>query len=87
MTQFSFTEKALDEYGEWAKNHPKIFQRIRELLREIKQTPFKGTGKPEPLRYQFKGYWSTRIDEKNRLIYRVVSQNEILIISCKGHYD
>ncbi|MCU0468061.1 MAG: Txe/YoeB family addiction module toxin [Arcicella sp.] len=60
--------------------------RIRELIESISREPFKGIGKPEPLKHEFKGCWSRRITDEHRLIYKVFSEN-ILIISCKGHYD
>lgn len=60
--------------------------RILKLINEIKRTPFKGTGKPEPLKYQLKGKWSRRITDEHRLVYEV-SDDLITIISCKFHYE
>ncbi|MFN0049703.1 MAG: Txe/YoeB family addiction module toxin [Cytophagales bacterium] len=60
--------------------------RILKLINEIKRTHFEGTGKPEPLKHQFKGKWSRRITDEHRLVYEV-SDNLITIISCKYHYD
>ena len=60
--------------------------KINKLIQDIKTNPFNGIGKPEPLRFDFKGFWSRRIDKEHRLIYKI--ESEILfIISCKYHYD
>ncbi len=62
-----------------------IVDRIKILIRDIDRDPFKGIGKPEPLKGNWNGYWSRRIDQEHRLIYKV-SQEQILIAKCKGHY-
>jgi len=59
--------------------------KILNLLKAIERTPFKGTGKPEPLKFSQSGYWSRRINDEHRLVY-YVSEDKILIASCKGHY-
>lgn len=59
--------------------------RIIKLLEEIQRNPFEGTGKPEPLKFNLKGCWSRRIDDEHRLVYQVTN-DEIIIISCKFHY-
>lgn len=84
--QINFTKIAFDEFVDWAVDNIKIFQRIRDLIESISREPFKGIGKPEPLKYEFKGCWSRRITDEHRLIYKVSNDN-ILILSCKGHYD
>lgn len=70
----------------WEKSDKKIFKRILKLLSAIENNPFKGIGKPEPLKYEFAGLWSRRIDQKNRLLY-TIRKDGIWILSCKGHYD
>lgn len=60
--------------------------RINNLLKEISRTPFDGIGKPEALKYKYKGFWSRRIDGEHRLIYKV-NEDEILIAKCRFHYD
>jgi len=60
--------------------------KINELIKDIERTPYEGMGKPEPLKYDLAGLWSRRIDREHRLVYRVV-ENEILIYSCRYHYD
>lgn len=86
MKEIVFTAKGWSDFIEWSKSDRKIFDKISSLIEETSRSPFKGSGKPEPLRYQLKGYWSRRITEEHRLIY-LVKENEIQIISCKYHYE
>ena len=79
-------EDAWEEYIAWQNRDRKTLKRINALLKEIDRHPFIGTGKPEPLKGDYKSYWSRRIDEYNRLVYRVESE-QIIIIQCGGHYD
>lgn len=81
----SFSAEAWTDYLYWVKNDQKTLRRINKLIEEITRKPFEGSGKPEPLKYALTGYWSRRINTKDRLVYRV-EENKILIISCKGHY-
>ena len=60
--------------------------KINNLLKDISRTPFTGIGKPEPLKYKYKGFWSHRIDDEHRLIYKV-KDDEIQIAKCRFHYD
>lgn len=85
MKNLSFTPTAFNEYNEWFENNIQIIQRIKLLVRDIDRDPFKGIGKPEPLKGNWSGYWSRRIDNEHRLIYKV-TQEQILIAKCKGHY-
>ena len=66
-------------------SNKKILKRIEELLKSTIETPFSGIGKPEPLRYNLSGYWSRRIDQENRMIYKV-EDDTITIHSLRGHY-
>jgi toxin YoeB len=86
MKTISFTADAWNDYLYWAEHDQKVLKKINRLLEEIKRTPFKGSGKPEALKFNLKGYWSRRIAIKDRLIYRIESER-ILIISCRGHYS
>jgi toxin YoeB len=86
MKDIAFTSKAWSDFIDWSKTDRKIFEKISLLIEETSRTPFKGTGKPEPLKYQLKGYWSRRISEEHRLVY-AVGEHEIQIISCKYHYQ
>ncbi len=85
MKNIRFDPDGWDEFTEWNNRDRKIWIRIVELLDEIRRTPFTGKGKPEPLKHQFKGYWSRRITDEHRLIYKV-DDDDITVISCEGHY-
>ncbi len=82
----TFDRKAFAQFATWAQSDRKIHNRIITLINEISRTPFQGIGKPEPLKYGLKGYWSRRITDEHRLIYKV-TDTEILILSCHSHYD
>ena len=86
MSKLTFTEKAFEEYLYWQMQDKKTLRRINTLLKEIARDPFNGIGKPEPLRGDLSGLWSRRIDEVNRLVYRVTDE-QIEIYQCKGHYN
>jgi toxin YoeB len=82
-------EQTWDEYQYWIANDPKVQQRLNELLRECRRTPFRGLGKPEPLRGELRGWWSRRITAEDRLVYRVqgAGKDQVLeIIQCRLHY-
>ncbi len=81
-------ESAWLEYLEFEKQDRKTLEKINKLVRDIERNGVaEGLGKPEALKHQYSGYWSRRIDEKNRLIYEVNEQNQLHIIACKGHYN
>lgn len=80
-----FTESANKDYKWWKENDPKKKDRILSLLEDMKIRPFKGTGKPEPLKFDLQGCWSRRIDKVNRLVYKVENK-KIIVISCRFHY-
>ena len=86
MKDIVFTGKAYTDFIEWSKTDRKVFEKISILIEETSRTPFKGKGKPEPLRHQLKGCWSRRVTEEHRLVYKV-NENDIQIISCKYHYQ
>ena len=85
MKNLEFIPAAFEEYREWIETDRRIALRIGDLIRDILRHPFEGIGKPEPLKHQFKGYWSRRINHEHRLIYKV-NDNSILIFSCNSHY-
>lgn len=87
MKPVLFQEESNAQYREWAKTNKKTFKKIVELIKDIQRDSFNGIGKPEPLKHQYKGFWSRRITLEHRLIYQISPQNEIIIISCKGHYS
>ena len=76
--KFVFSEQAWEDYEHWQKADRQLLERINKLLREVARSPFEGIGKPEPLRHALAGYWSRRIDDEHRLVYRV--QGEMLWI-------
>ena len=79
-------DRAWDDYLYWQSQDKKTLKRINQLIRDAERDPFNGIGKPEPLKGDLSGFWSRRIDEDNRLVYR--PNNGILeILSCKGHYE
>ncbi|MGO5549147.1 Txe/YoeB family addiction module toxin [Lachnospiraceae bacterium LCP19S3_B12] len=86
MSKLLFTERAFEEYLYWQTQDRKTLKRINALLKEISRSPFEGIGKPEGLKEALSGYWSRRIDDVNRLVYRVRDE-WIEIYQCKGHYE
>lgn len=86
MSKLTFTENAFAEYLYWQTQDKKTLKRINMLLKDISRSPFEGIGKPEALKGNFSGLWSRRIDDVNRLVY-AVSEEQIEIYQCKGHYD
>ena len=81
-----FSEHAWKDIMEWMREDRKAARRIDALLNDIERNGHEGMGKPEPLRYELSGYWSRRITEKDRLIYKF-DETTIYIAACKGHYD
>ena len=78
-------EQAWADYLYWQTQDKKTLKKINALLTDTMRNPFDGTGKPEPLKH-YKGYWSRRIDEANRITYKV-TEEYILILSVRGHYE
>ena len=85
MRTVAFHQVAFDDYSEWSKLDRKVFDRLHRLIIETAKDPFTGLGKPEPLRHELKGYWSRRITDEHRLVYKA-TDDQLLIISCKYHY-
>lgn len=83
----TWTERAWDDYVDWQIEDRKTLRKINALIKDIESNGvLNGIGKPEALKYEFSGWYSRRIDDTNRLIYRVVG-NSLEISQCKGHYD
>jgi len=82
----SFVEKSWSDYNLWQKEDIKVFKKIQRLIKETLRDPFGGIGKPEPLKNNLKGYWSKRITDEHRLVYKI-EENQLIIISCKYHYE
>jgi toxin YoeB len=83
------SSRAWLQYVGWQREDAKIVEKINDLIANIAQTPFKGLGKPEPLKAQWQGWWSRRITDEHRLVYRVREtgeQQHIEIAQCRYHY-
>lgn len=80
-----FSEQAWEDYLYWQKTDKKLVQRINALIKEISRTPYEGTGKPEPLKHALSGYWSRRINDEHRIVYRV-ADGALLIAQLRYHY-
>lgn len=80
-----FHENAWDDCIRWQQTDRKMLDRINGLIKECMRTPFKGTGKPEPLKGALAGWWSRRITREHRLVYRV-EEDRLLIAQCRYHY-
>ena len=85
MGKIIFTEQAWQDYLYWQTQDKKTLRRINQLLQDISRNGYTGIGKPEPLKHDLTGYWSRRIDEVNRLVYRITGDT-IEVLQCRGHY-
>ena len=86
MSKILFTEDAWEDYLYWQFQDKKMLKRINQLLQDIERNEYTGIGKPEPLRGDLSGFWSRRIDDEHRIVYRL-NGDRIEIIQCKGHYE
>jgi toxin YoeB len=84
--KYTFVDESWEDYLYWQQTNKKYVKKINKLLKDISRQPFTGIGKPEPLKFQYAGYWSRRIDGEHRLIYKV-KDDEIQIVKCRFHYD
>ena len=80
-----FAEKAWEDYLYWQKTDKKILKRINGLIKDIARDPFEGIGKPEPLKHALSGYWSRRINDEHRIVYKV-QDDSLLIAQLRYHY-
>jgi toxin YoeB len=85
MRTVTFQSDAFADFTDWAARDPKLFERLTRLIVETARDPFQGIGKPEPLRHELKGYWSRRINDEHRLVYKV-SDDTLFVVSCRYHY-
>ncbi len=87
----SFTPNGWEEFEYWIDNDSDTVIRIKDLIKSIRQDPFRGLGKPEPLKYDLKGYWSRRITGEHRIVYKVSGTKGVdqrcVVIQCRFHYD
>ena len=86
MSKISFSNRAWGEYCYWQTQDKKTLKRINILLQDILRNSYSGLGKPEPLKANLTGLWSRRIDDANRIVYRI-TKDGLEVVQCKGHYD
>lgn len=79
-------DRAWNEYLYWQTQDKKTLKKINTLIKDIQRNTFEGIGKPEPLKGNYSGWWSRRIDETNRIVY-FEEKGIIYVVSCKGHYE
>ena len=84
--KFLWHENAWDDYCAWQTEDKKTLKKLNALIKDIQRSPFDGIGKPEPLKENLSGWWSRRIDDTNRIVYKQDGDN-IIIAACKGHYN
>ncbi|NOQ75177.1 MAG: Txe/YoeB family addiction module toxin [Crocinitomix sp.] len=86
-----FSKNAWEDFEYWIDNDTDVCTKIKVFIKEIQRTPFKGTGKPEPLKNDLKGYWSRRITKEHRLVYKISGKKGVdqkySIVQCRFHYD
>jgi toxin YoeB len=85
----AWTDDAWEDYLSWQKEDQKILDSINALIKDIKRSPFKGLGKPEPLKFALQGWWSRRVSGEHRLVYRVSGKGrdqQLDIVQCRYHY-
>ena len=81
----TWTDFAWEQYQELQEKDKRLVKKINTLIKDIKRNGHEGIGKPEPLQHELSGYWSRRIDDKNRLVYKI-SDTQITIVACANHY-
>ena len=86
MPELVFMPKAWQDLGRWVETDLKTVKKIHALLENACKTPFNGLGQPEPLKVNYKGYWSRRINQEHRLVYKV-EKDRIVVHSLYGHYQ
>lgn len=86
MLDLLFLPEGWEDYLYWQSQDKKTLRRINALIRDIQRNPFEGLGKPEPLKENYQGWWSRRIDKVNRIVYKVENRR-IIIAQCRTHYD
>ncbi|TDX83297.1 Txe/YoeB family addiction module toxin [Epilithonimonas xixisoli] len=84
--RYVFVDESWEDYLYWQSTDKKKLKKINELLKDIARNPFDGIGKLEPLKHKYSGFWSRRIDDEHRLIYKY-EDDEIQIAKCRFHYD
>jgi toxin YoeB len=86
MLRLTWTENALEDLDWWQQHDTKVLRKIIQLSLDICKNPTQGIGKPEPLKFEFQGYWSRRINQEHRIVY-AFDKNKVTITQCRFHYD
>ncbi|MDP1772963.1 MAG: Txe/YoeB family addiction module toxin [Methylobacter sp.] len=81
----AFEQDAFEDFTSWASEDKKLYKRLVSLIKETTRNPYTGLGKPEALKHELQGYWSRRINDEHRLVYKVEA-DRLIVISCKYHY-
>jgi toxin YoeB len=84
--KITFSQNSWEDYTSWQSEDKKVLKKINTIIKDIQRNPYIGMGKPEPLKYDLAGLWSRRIDREHRIVYKVIN-DELLIYSCRYHYD
>ena len=82
----AFEDAGWEDYVFWQANDKVLLRKVNQLIKDIQRDPFDGIGKPEPLKQNLSGYWSRRITEEHRIVYKM-EDDDIIIAQCRGHYD
>ena len=82
----TLAQNAWEDYEYWQQTDKTIMKKISKLIKDIIRSPYKGLGKPEPLKFDLKGLWFRRIDREHRLVYKI-TENTLTIYACRFHYD
>ncbi len=85
MRRVVFHAEAFEQFTEWSKRDAGVFEKLTRLISETMRSPFECIGKPEPLKHELKGYWSRRITQEHRLVYKV-TEDALVVVSCRYHY-
>ncbi len=83
--RITFEKRAFEDFNQWAATDKKVHKRFVNLIVDILRQPYSGLGKPEPLKHELRDYWSRRITDEHRLVYKV-EQDALIVIACKYHY-
>ncbi len=82
----SFEAAAWEDYLFWQQNDKQVLRKVNQLIRDIQRDPFAGLGKPEPLKHNLAGFWSRRITDEHRIVYKM-DGDEVMIAQCRHHYE
>lgn len=86
MKRIVFEKGAFDDFVAWGERDKRLQKRITALITDILRQPYQGIGKPEPLKHELQGYWSRRINDEHRLVYKIEG-DAVVIVACRYHYE